>query len=133
MGVSLEISHKRGPREHLMFSDHMTEAKFDTPIRETYLGQAHIAGTGPEGTTCRECKYWHAWKNTRNSPYSENPPTPVAPGYYSKNEEERANEIKKARCNRPIANKARKAIPHFAKACRLFVASENPPPAKRPE
>lgn len=44
--------------EHFNISPHMTAADFDCPIRNTYLGQAHIAGTGPEGTTCRQCKHW---------------------------------------------------------------------------
>lgn len=44
--------------EQFNISPHMTAADFDCPIRNTYLGQAHIAGTGPEGTTCRQCKHW---------------------------------------------------------------------------
>lgn len=115
--------------EHLLFSEHLTAAKPDAAIRETFLGQAHIAGTGPEGKTCRECAHWHAWKNARNSPYGDNPPTPCAPGYYNKKHKTRAGEIKKARCNRPILNKANRLIPHFAKSCRLFVESECPPAA----
>jgi hypothetical protein len=48
--------------EHLLFSEHMTAKDVHRPIADTYLGQAHIAGTGPEGRTCRECRFWHAWK-----------------------------------------------------------------------
>ena len=44
--------------EHFNITQHMTAADFDCPIRNTYLGQAHIAGTGPEGTTCRQCAHW---------------------------------------------------------------------------
>lgn len=48
MTVTLNIRHKAAPREHLLFSEHMTAAPYDGPLRETFLGQAHIAGTGPE-------------------------------------------------------------------------------------
>jgi len=48
--------------QHLLFSEHMTAKEVHRPIAETFLGQAHIAGTGPEGRTCRECRFWHAWK-----------------------------------------------------------------------
>ena len=48
--------------QHLLFSEHMTAKEIHRPIADTYLGQAHIAGTGPEGKTCRECRFWHAWK-----------------------------------------------------------------------
>lgn len=48
--------------QHLLFSEHMTAREVHKPIADTYLGQAHIAGTGPEGRTCRECRFWHAWK-----------------------------------------------------------------------
>jgi hypothetical protein len=133
MTVTLNIAKKREPREHLLFGEHLTEAKFDGQIRDTFLGQAHIAGTGPSGRTCRECRYWHAWKNKNNSPFSENPPTPVPPGYFSKSHDENPNGLKKARCNRPVLNKAKKAIPHFAKSCRLFEENPEPPPIVRPK
>lgn len=51
--------------EHLLFSEHLTAKEVHRPIAETYLGQAHIAGTGPEGKTCRECIFWHVWKSKK--------------------------------------------------------------------
>lgn len=48
--------------QHILFSEHLTAKEVHQPIAETFLGQAHIAGTGPEGRTCRECRFWHAWK-----------------------------------------------------------------------
>lgn len=48
--------------QHLLFSEHLTAKEVHRPIAETFLGQAHIAGTGPEGRTCRECRFWHTWK-----------------------------------------------------------------------
>lgn len=133
MTVTLNIAHKKGPREHLMFSDHLTEAKFDTPIRETFLGQAHIAGTGPEGKTCRECEHWHQWKFKKLGAGLGGDWRPTSPGYNGKRHKTAPLEPKKAYCNRPILNKAKRLIPHFAKACRLFVAAEHPMAAKRPE
>lgn len=134
MGVSISIAHKRSaPQEHLLFGRHMTEAQFDTPIRETYLGQAHIAGTGPQGTTCRECVYWRKIGRRREKaggPIVEY----IKPAeYFGKKHETQALEIKKQYCTRPILNKAKRMIPHAAKSCRLFEPSSNPPPARRPE
>lgn len=115
-----------------MFSEHLTEAHFDSPIRQTFLGQAHIAGTGPAGATCRECVFWHCWKSQRKNPDgSPRPSRPVPPGYFGKRHEKTPLELKKAYCNRPIANKAKRLIPHHAKACRLFEPEEFPLPAKR--
>lgn len=129
MAVSLNIAHKRPSREHLMFSDHMTAAEFDHPIRETYIGQAHIAGTGPAGSTCRECDHWHKWKYVS----AKDDYAPVAPGYFSKKHGATPNEPRKAYCNRPMLNKPKRLIPHTAKACRLFQPAESPMPAMRPE
>lgn len=120
--------------EHLTFSEHLTAAQFDSPIKETFLGQAHIAGTGPAGATCRECVFWHCWKKQRRTPTGEErPPIAVPPGYYGKKHTKEPLGIKKAFCNKPILNKAKRLIPHKAKACRLFEPAENPLPAVRVE
>jgi len=111
--------------QHLLFSEHLTPAVFDRPIRETFLGQAHIAGTGPEGKTCRECVFWHVWKWDNGGRSNE----PAHPGYFNKDNPEKGLGLKKALCNRPIANKAHRRVPHEAKACRLFEENSNPPPA----
>lgn len=129
MTATVTIEHKRAPREHLLFSDHLTEAKFDTPIRETYLGQAHIAGTGPQGKTCRECEHWHQWKYSK----AKEDYVPCPSGYNGKRHKTAPLEPKKAYCNRPTLNKAKRLIPHHAKSCRLFVAADHPMAAKRPE
>lgn len=129
MTVTINIRHKAPPREHLLFSDHLTAADFDHPIRETYLGQAHIAGTGPEGKTCRECTHWHKWKYSK----SANGYVPVSSGYFSKKHKTTPLEPKKAYCNRPILNKAKRLIPHAAKSCRLFELANDPMAARKPE
>jgi len=129
MAVTLNIAHKKPAREHLLFSDHLTAADFDHPIRETFLGQAHIAGTGPDGKTCRECAHWHQWKFSK----AKNDYVPCPPGFYGKRHKITPLEPKKAYCNRPILNKAKRLIPHAAKSCRLFEQAEQPLPARKPE
>lgn len=118
--------------EHLLFSEHLTAKEVHQPIADTYLGQAHIAGTGPEGMTCRECRFWHVWQ-TRKLASGQTVTVPSDPGYFGKKHEKKPNEIKKARCNRPILNKANRLIPHCAKACRLFEPADNPPSVRRPD
>lgn len=114
---------------HLLFSEHLTPAPYDGPIRETFLGQAHIAGTGPESRTCRECVFWHQWKFCK----SKDDYVPCDPGFNGKRHATAPLEPKKAYCNRPILNKAKRLIPHTARACRLFEEAEKPVPARRPE
>lgn len=116
--------------DHLIFSRNMKGAEFDDKIRQTYLGQAHIAGTGPEGKTCRECAYWYAMKRSDPDARPYSPMVPSHPGYNSHRHATAPLEAKKAKCNRPIANKPSKPIPHHALACRLFVQEENVMPAK---
>jgi len=118
--------------DHLLFSEHMTAKEVHKPIAETYLGQAHIAGTGPEGKTCRECVFW-CLKRFRKNPFGGYDEHMIQPGYFSKNHKLHPLEIKKAKCTRPIMNKANRLIPHSAKACRLFEPSDNPSPAKKSE
>ena len=48
---------------------HLTtlDPKFDQQVANTRSGQAHWAGTGPDGTTCGECSYLGYWKRTYNA------------------------------------------------------------------
>lgn len=118
--------------EHLLFSEHLTEAKCDSPIRDTFLGQAHIAGTGPKGRTCRECIWWRLIGKRRQAGGGI-VEFVKAPAYFGKRHKDAPGELKKQRCTRPILNKANRLIPHHAKSCRLFEASEHAPAAKRIE
>lgn len=113
--------------EHLLFSEGLKPFPGHSAIHETFLGQAHIAGTGPEGKTCRECVFWclKRWRKVEYG-YEE---YRVAPGHFGKRHKKTPSELKKAKCNRPILNKANRLIPHHAKACRLFEQAENPPEA----
>lgn len=118
--------------EHLLFSEHMTAKDVHQPIADTFLGQAHIAGTGTEGRTCRECRFWHGWK-LRKLLGGGVERVPADPGYFGKKHALTPLGLKKAKCNRPILNKANRQIPHHAKACRLFEATEHPLPVRRPD
>jgi hypothetical protein len=115
--------------EHLLFGEHMTSNDVHRPIADTFLGQAHIAGTGPVSATCRECVFWHAWKWQKLAG-GGGQKVAADPGYFGKGHTKTPCELKKAHCNRPIINKAHRLIPHHAKACRLFEASEHPLPAR---
>lgn len=115
--------------EHLLFSEHLTGAKFDSPIRQTFLGQAHIAGTGPQDKTCRECVFWRTIGHRKEGgvwvEYEK------APAYFGKTHKATPCELKKQRCTRPILNKAKRQIPHYAPSCRLFEQRDESPPAKK--
>lgn len=113
--------------DHLKINEHLTKASHDEAIRETFIGQAHIAGTGPAGTTCRECTYWYVMRAVDLSKEKR----PAHPGYFGPKHKAHPLEVKKARCNRPILNKAKKLIPHHAKSCRLFEPEEHPLPARK--
>lgn len=115
---------------HLEFGKGLTGNEAHSAVAKTYLGQAHIAGTGPEGKTFRECVFWHI-KKYRKISDGEYESYAVHPGYFGKSHKTTPCEVKKARCNRPIANKANRLIPHNAGACRLFEQEEHPLPAKR--
>ncbi|EMG53140.1 hypothetical protein [Brucella pseudogrignonensis] len=105
----------------------MTSADFDCPISSTYLGQAHIAGTGPQGTTCRECKLWgkKKFKKDAEGKYVE---TIEHPKRNSKKHKDRPGQPKDAYCLKPILNKAKRLIPHEASSCRFFEAHDHPMP-----
>lgn len=90
-------------------------------IGQTYLGQAHIAGTGPEGKTCRECRWFGP------PGYSGG----VEKGIYASCKS--GGKLRPQKCNRPIANKAPDRIPYDAKACRLFEQRDAPMPIIRPD
>jgi hypothetical protein len=99
------------------------EARFDAALKATHLGQAHIAGTGPEDKTCRECRFYGILQ------YGEL----VSPGYYAESNADAPNGLKQARCHASISHKAKRKFPHTAIPCRLFEQDEAPFPAIKPE
>ena len=114
--------------DHLVFSKGMKKAPEHDGVAQTFLGQAHIAGTGPEGRTCRECAFWHHWTRVVDEQTKIIDYVPRKVGYYSAKHPERPLELKKGHCNRPILNKAVRLVPHYAQACRLFEPCEQPQP-----
>ena len=108
--------------EHLTFSEHMKRDPIDDAIGATFLGQAHIAGTGPKKRTCRECIYWRKIVTKTDKKTGEVNKIIIAPDYVD-------GELEELRCCYPIANKPRKKVPHFAKACRLFDLNPDALPA----
>lgn len=113
--------------DHIEMTPNLHDAGFEDAIRATFLGQAHIAGTGPEGKTCRECRMWYVM--SRHVP--DGPLRPASPGYYGKRHPETPLELKRANCNQPIPHKAKRRVPHEAKACMFFEQSENPPAERK--
>ena len=109
--------------DHLEFSKHLTAATFDEKIKNTFLGQVHIAGTGPSGKTCRECFFYQYVHKGRVAPYE----------YYGGGNKETARQLKKCRCTYPMPHKAKRGFPHWAKSCSLFQQSKNPPPSVDPK
>lgn len=112
---------------HLLFSKHMTPSRSDRQVVETYLGQAHFAGTGPDGRTCRECVFYYPLGFNTDGDLSERREF----RYRSRHEIDHPSELHDARCNRPILNKAERCFPHYARACKLFEPSDSPPLAKK--
>lgn len=98
-------------------SPHLHECKFDGPLKETHLGQARIAGTGPKGKTCLNCVHFGMkGKDGRIE----------SPGYYGKGDKTRGGTLKTAKCNASIPHKANRRFPHSAKSCLLFAETQEP-------
>jgi hypothetical protein len=89
---------------------HLTGARpIDTLAEATYPGQAHWAGTGPRGRTCRECMLWNVGDGR---------------GDYAD-----FGGIKPRRCAKfqILTMRRGQPIPHYAPACRHFEINPDPP------
>ncbi len=112
--------------EAVAFSKHLTHEDLLDHVRKTQIGQAHFAGTGPYGRTCRECKHFYC-KNREGEP---------APFRYRGDENEpsspdKVTYLQPALCNFPIPNKAEALISHSLEACRHFEECSTPPSETR--
>ena len=99
-------------------NDHLTKPEMANPkmlewISKTHPGQAHWAGMGPEGRTCRECSFWKA------------------AGHYA-NSGKHPRQLKDARCNkfRQLRKKNGPPVPFHAPSCSFFDESPSPPAAR---
>ncbi len=95
----------------------------EAAIRNTFLGQAHIAGTGPDGKTCRECAFWGIEK------VKDGIATITPPGHYAASNKAAAGQLKKGGCHKLKHRKANRRFTCNALACRLFEQRDEPPPA----
>lgn len=78
----------------LDFGEHLTPASYDNSFRRTFLGMAHIAGTGPHGKECGECAFFVLSKKDEGS------------------------------CSYRIPNKAKRNFPKQAASCRFFMGED---------
>ncbi len=106
--------------DHIALTPHLTREPNHDALVATFIGQAHIAGTGPEGATCRECRFWC-------EPDGEGT-IGVLWLRYSPRHKTKAGDLKRHRCRYRIPNKPRRRVPHDAKACRFFDRNPSPPP-----
>ena len=72
-------------------------------MSRTHDGMAHFAGTGPDGKTCRTCRYWRTHDTQRLAIVARPKPSTCA-RYES------------------LLGKRGKAIPHDAHACKYYAA-----------
>jgi hypothetical protein len=93
---------------------HASEA--DNRLQATHLGQAHIAGTGPAGATCRKCRFFAMKRKDW-------------PEFYGGKDK---GALKQAKCDYEITGKSSRQFPHSARACSFFERNDNPPPAFKP-
>lgn len=96
------------------------QTETDERFKTTHLGQAHLAGTGPKGKTCRECSFFGL-----KDAYGKS----VSPGYYSKSNKRLGCTLKPGQCLNPIPGKSSKRFPHHAASCILFEQAEKIYPA----
>lgn len=85
-------------------------------IRKSHPGMAHWAGTGPEGKTCRQCRFF----------YPE--------GHFSKSNKLYPGHLKPGACRRfqKMTGTKGEKVPHTAAACKFFSERDTPPPAIAP-
>jgi hypothetical protein len=102
------------PRK-LSFGAHLTQDELNHPAARTYIGQAHFAGSGPAGKTCRECCFWVPAPGTTKHAYDQ-------------------SGIKAHRCTKRASmmrSKDAQLVPPKASACKYFEPPESPPPQRQ--
>ncbi len=112
--------------DHMQLTQHMTRIGYEEAIERTYLGQAHIAGTGPEGTTCRHCAFWKM-RSYAKQVYDPDTGAWLRERLVQPKSRDKDGLLRRHPCTRPIAGKARRRIPHDALSCRLFEENPEPP------
>lgn len=84
------------------------DAKTEAALSKTHAGQAHFAGTGPDGKSCRQCVHW------------------AFAGHYAIRSHH-GGALKPAPCGqfKRMMNAAGAPVPAKAKACRFFSELED--------
>lgn len=99
------------PTAHLteIYQPEAEEGKWKTPP-----GMAHWSGTGPKGTTCRECEFWTGGKERYAS---------AKTGSHAK------SELKPGQCAKfkQLTGRYEGRIPHRTASCRHFNAADKAP------
>ena len=92
----------------------MFDDETERGMRVTPPGMAHWSGTGPEGTTCRECNFYS-----------------YEGRYASNSKKHSAGGLKPGRCKKfkQLMNKKGATFAHSKASCRHFEVHPNPPVA----
>lgn len=103
-----------GTRVYDPVGEHLTTEPGHERFQDTFIGMAHIAGTGPEGSACCECKRFGDvdGKPVKRYGFRKGTKTPgeLYPGY----------------CHRFVHGKRFQMFPGDAKSCSLFERSTHP-------
>jgi len=117
----LILSLPKHRRENTMLFDEAVPTKGEgihpaaKQKKETHKGQAHFAGTGPKGATCRTCAFWA---------FEQNMPQYKADG-----------TLHMQRCNKfqQMMRRQGNKIPHEASACRYHEEAQKDRPRQNPD
>lgn len=104
----------------LSFNEHLHRTSpVDRLAASTHAGQAHFAGSGPSGSTCRECVFF-SW---------------LATGGWHSNTGKHGGAPKPACCAkyRALTGQAGSKVPHDAGACKYFDAAKEPQALRSPK
>lgn len=103
---------------HQTIQQHLTSLnpEIDRAQRNTFPGQAHFGGTGPQGSVCRECNHWTGCGREA--------------GYYAKRGMS-GGGLKPRACGKfkALTHDIGPPIPFDAPACKYFELNPAPPPA----
>ena len=97
----------------IKITEHLTPSPIDNKALGTWSGMAHFAGTGPKGTTCRECQHW------------------AFDGYLST-----TGSLKTTICEkytRMMNGRVGQRVPHDAPSCRYYEPMPDPPSVYDPK
>jgi hypothetical protein len=102
--------------------DHLTNPfpELEAQRRRTVPGMAYWAGSGPAGTTCRECVFWTGCGQEK--------------GYYASKGMKRGT-LKPRKCERyrqMMRGETGPAVPYLTAACKHFERNASPPAIEEP-